>query len=226
MKNSIKEWAPEDRPRERLMELGPGALSTVELLAILLRTGCGSATAVDVARSLMEAHENRLRLLFRSSIETMSRTKGIGRAKAVALCAAFELGRRAATNEVPTQPITNASMVADLIVPLVRDLTHETCWVLYLDGARHLIGKEMVSSGGLNATLVDVRMILKHALDKLACEIILVHNHPSGNHRPGKQDKALTRALREASQLVDIRLVDHIVIGGTQYCSFVEEGLL
>lgn len=222
----ITDWALQERPRERMMLQGVSALSDAELLAILIRSGTREMTALDVARFVLNAHENQLQLLARAPVVVLNKVKGIGKAKAAALCAAFELGRRAQAAITPGVPITSAQQVAALMGPLLRDLTHETCWVLFLDGGRHLIGKEQMSSGGINATLVDVRMVLKAALDKLSCEIILVHNHPSGNDKPGRQDKNLTASLREAAQLVDVRLIDHVVIGGNSYFSFAEEGLL
>lgn len=222
----ITEWAPEERPRERLLQQGTSALSNAELLAILLRTGSGGKTALDLARDLLNSGECQLASLLRMPVDQMKKVKGIGTTKAATLCAAFELGRRAQVAGKPLAPLNSAKQVADLMVPFLRDLPHETCWVLYLDGGRNLISKEQVSSGGINATWVDVRMILKAALDKRACELIVVHNHPSGNHKPGNQDRMLTQSLRDAAKMVDIHLVDHIVIGGNSYYSFAEEGLL
>lgn len=222
----IKDWAEGERPRERLVEKGATALSNIELLAILLRTGIGSRNVMDLARNLLSEHGNQLGELVRSPIEKMMRIKGVGMAKAVTLCAAFELGRRAQIPEERPKTITSAVEVARLMTPMLKDLTYETCWVLFFDGGRKFIGKELISTGGLNATIVDIRMVLKKALDKLSCELILVHNHPSGNNRPGKQDKILTNTLKEAARMVDLHLIDHIVIGGNGYFSFAEEGLL
>ncbi|MDD4920542.1 MAG: DNA repair protein RadC [Bacteroidales bacterium] len=222
----ITDWAKEERPRERLMDNGPASLTNAELLAILLRTGTGKANVLDLARNLLAGHGNQLYELVRSPVEKMTRIKGIGTTKAVTLCAAFELGRRAQLPVERPSSITSAGEVAQIMIPMLRDLTHETCWVLFFDGGRKLIGKEQISSGGLNATIVDVRMILKKALDKLSCELILVHNHPSGSNKPGRQDKILTQTLKEAARMVDLHLIDHIVIGGNGYFSFAEEGLL
>ena len=222
----IRDWAPEDRPREKLMQFGAAALTNVELLAILLRTGCDGATVMDVARSLLAAQENDLLVLMRSSPEKMMHIRGMGKTKAITLSAAFELGRRCQFRPPKTGPVTSARDVAELMIPILKDLTYETCWVLFFDGGRHYIGKEQISSGGLNATIVDVRMVLKTALDKLACEMILVHNHPSGNTNPGRQDKLLTQSLKNAAKMVDVALIDHVVIGGDGYFSFAEEGIL
>jgi DNA repair protein RadC len=222
----ITDWAKEERPRERLMDNGPASLTNAELLAILLRTGTGRANAMDLARNLLAEHGNQLYELVRSPVEKMTRIRGVGTAKAVTLCAAFELGRRAQLPVERPAAITSAGEVARIMIPMLRDLTHETCWVLFFDGGRKLIGKEQISSGGLNATIVDVRMILKKALDKLSCELILVHNHPSGSNKPGRQDRILTQTLKEAARMVDLHLIDHIVIGGNGYFSFAEEGLL
>jgi DNA repair protein RadC len=222
----IRDWAREDRPRERLLEKGTDVLTNAELLAILLRTGTGKKNALELARELLAAHENCLHDLVRSPVDKMIRIPGIGNTKAVTLCAAFELGRRAQVPVVRSASITSAREVAEIMSPMLKDLTHETCWVLFFDGGRKFLGKELVSRGGLNATIVDIRMILKRALDKLSCELILVHNHPSGNRKPGRQDRLLTQTLREAARMVDMQLIDHIVIGGDGYFSFAEEGLL
>lgn len=222
----INEWAEGDRPREKLLEKGASALTNTELLAILIRSGTRNMNAMETARCLINKHDNSLYALVRTPIEKMMRIKGIGPAKATALAAAFELGRR---GQVPVErpaSITSAREVADMMIPMLKDLTYETCWVLFFDGARKYIGREQVSSGGLNATIVDIRMVLKKALDKLSCELIIVHNHPSGSHKPGRQDKLLTQTLKEAARMVDVHLIDHIVIGGSRYFSFAEEGLL
>ncbi|MFA5443646.1 MAG: DNA repair protein RadC [Bacteroidales bacterium] len=222
----IRDWAREERPRERLLEKGTDALTNAELLAILLRTGTGKKNVMELARELLAAHGNSLHDLVRSPVDKMIRIPGIGSTKAVTLCAAFELGRRAQVPVVRPASITSAREVAEIMSPMLKDLSHETCWVLFFDGGRKFLGKELISSGGLNATIVDIRMILKKALDKLSCELILVHNHPSGNRKPGRQDRLLTRTLREAARMVDMQLIDHIVIGGEGYFSFAEEGLL
>jgi len=222
----ITDWAKEERPRERLLANGPSSLTNAELLAILLRTGTGKANVMDLARNLLAAHENQLYELVRAPVEKMTKVRGIGITKAATLCAAFELGRRAQLPVERPNAITSAGEVAQMMIPMLRDLTHETCWVLFFDGGRKLIGKEQISSGGLNATIVDVRMILKKALDKLSCELILVHNHPSGSNKPGRQDRILTQTLKESARMVDLHLIDHIVIGGNGYYSFAEEGLL
>ena len=171
----INEWAEGDRPREKLLEKGASALTNTELLAILIRSGTRNMNAMETARCLINKHDNSLYALVRTPIEKMMRIKGIGPAKAAALAAAFELGRR---GQVPVErpaSITSAREVADMMIPMLKDLTYETCWVLFFDGARKYIGREQVSSGGLNATIVDIRMVLKKALDKLSCEIGRAH---------------------------------------------------
>ena len=222
----IPDWAKSEKPRERLLEKGPFSLTDSELLAILIRNGTRKMNALEIAIALLAEHNNRLYDLIRAPAEKMTRTKGIGPAKAATLVAAFELGRRAQLPVERPASITCAREVAEMMVPMLRDLTHETCWVLFFDGARKYIGKEQVSSGGLNATIVDVRVVLKKAIDKLSCELILVHNHPSGSNKPGRQDRLLTQTLKEAARMLDLHLIDHIVIGGNGYFSFAEEGLL
>lgn len=223
---SIKKWSPGDRPRERFMEKGPRALSDAELVAILIRTGTREEDALAVARNLLDAIGGSVALLSRSSWPEMAKIKGIGAVKAVTLSAAFELGRRSCLPVSKSGAIRSASDIAAFMIPLLRDLRHEECWVLYLDGGRKIIGKEQISSGGLNATVVDTRMVLKLALEKLACEMVLVHNHPSGQVIPGKQDRLLTRLLKAAAEAIDVKLIDHLVIGAGKYYSFAEEGLL
>ncbi len=222
----IQDWAENERPRERLLEKGVSSLTNTELIAILLRNGTHEKNVKELARDLLAEHNNQLYELVRASLEKMTRIKGIGKAKAATLAAAFELGRRAQLPVVRPATITSAQEVAAMMIPKLKDLTYETCWVLFFDGGRRFLGKEQISSGGLNATLVDIRMVLKKALDKLSCELIIVHNHPSGNTKPGRQDRLLTKTLKEAAGIVDLYLRDHIVIGGNGYFSFAEEGLL
>ena len=225
MKNhSIKTWNEEERPREKLMLQGAAALSDTELLAILLGSGTPRQTAVDLARDLLAASEGRLDALARQTARQLTGTPGIGLAKATSILATFELARRLAA-EIPEDELTirTSETVARMMAPHLRDLPHEECWVLYLNRGRKLIGKEKVSVGGMGSTIMDIKIIVKKAVDRLASGIILIHNHPSGNPHPGEQDRKQTEAIRQAAAVFDIELVDHVIIGKKKYFSFSDE---
>lgn len=221
---SIKTWDAQDRPREKLLQQGAAALSNAELLAILLRSGTGRLSAVDLARDVLDASHGSLAALAQESPGRLSRIEGVGPAKATAILAAFELSRRVAA-ELPgdTFTIRTADTVYRMMGPLLRDLPHEECWVLYLNRAGKFIGKEQISSGGTRSTVIDLKIIVKKAVERLAAGLILVHNHPSGNPRPGAQDRAQTEALRQAAAALDITLIDHVIVGRKNYFSFSEE---
>ena len=222
--HSIKTWNEEERPREKLMLQGAAALSDTELLAILLGSGTQKQTAVDLARNLLAAGEGRLDALARKSARQLTDTPGIGLAKATSILATFELARRLAA-ELPEDELTirTSETVARMMAPHLRDLPHEECWVLYLNRGRKLIGKEKVSVGGMGSTIMDIKIIVKKAVDRLASGIILVHNHPSGNPQPGEQDRRQTEAIRQAAAVFDIDVVDHVIIGKKKYFSFSDE---
>ena len=221
---SIKTWDVEERPREKLMQQGRVSLTNSELVAILLRSGTQEGSAIDLAREVLAAGEGSLNRL--STLETAQLTKiaGIGPAKAATIEAAFELARRLAA-ELPEDdvPVRTAETVALIMGPLLRDLQHEECWVLYLNRGNRLIGKERISSGGMSSTVIDLKIIVKKAVERLASGLILVHNHPSGNPLPGEQDRIQTEALKRAAAVFDIELVDHVIIGHKKYYSFSDE---
>lgn len=222
--HSIKTWVEEERPREKLMLKGPSYLTNAELLAILLQSGTREMSAVDLAREMLASCEGLLSRLASRSTQQMTMTEGIGPAKAVTIQAAFELGRRLAA-EIPADEFTLRSpeTVARMMTPLLGELQHEECWVLYLNRAGKYTGKEKVSQGGLSSTVFDIKIIVKKAVEHLASGIILVHNHPSGNPRPGEQDRIQTDALKKAAAVFDITLLDHIIIGKKKYYSFSDE---
>lgn len=224
MTNSIKNWQAEERPREKLLLSGAESLTNVELLAILLREGHKDKTAIDLARELLESANNSLSHLTQFSLDNYQKFRGLGKVKGATLMAAFELGRRV-SSELPTaQPqIKTSETVYKIMAPSLKNLLHEECWVLYLNKANKLISKEKVSQGGLSSTVMDIKLIVKKAVDKLASSIILIHNHPSGNPVPGEQDKKQTRALKEAASYFDISLLDHVIIAGNKYFSFSDE---
>ena len=221
---SIKTWNEEERPREKLMHQGAAALTNAELLAILLQSGIRDKSAVDLARELLSGSRGRLDELARREAGPMMGVDGIGPAKATTILATFELARRLAA-EIPEDELTvrTSDTGARMMAPFLRDLAHEECWVLYLNRGSKLIGKERISSGGLSSTVIDIKIIVKKAVERLASGLILVHNHPSGNPQPGEQDRSQTEALRKAAAVFDIALTDHVIIGRKKYYSFSDE---
>ena len=221
---SIKTWNEEERPREKLMQQGAAALTNAELLAILIGSGTRKQTAVDLARELIAGCEGRLDTLSRQSAAALMAFEGVGQAKAATVQATFELARRLAA-ELPEDELTirTADTVARMMTPRLKDLQHEECWVIYLNRGYKFIGKEKVSVGGLGSTIIDIKIIVKKAVERLASGLILVHNHPSGNPLPGEQDRRQTEALRQAAAVFDITLVDHVIITKKKYFSFSDE---
>lgn len=224
-KLSIKDWAIENRPREKLMSRGIGSLTNAELLAILIRSGNRDETAVDVAMKILEQVNQNLNELGKQSIHDLKKQKGIGEAKALSIVAALELGRRRKIEDVlDKQKITSSNDVYKLFQPLLGDLLNEEFWVLFLNRANKIIENERISIGGVAGTVIDVKIILKSAIEKLASSIILCHNHPSGNIQPSESDVSITKKLLEAGKVMDIEVLDHIIIADSQYFSFADEG--
>ena len=224
---NIKQWAAEDRPREKLIAKGTAALSDAELLAILIGSGNTEETAVELARRILKENQNSLDELARLNVQQLcKRFKGIGMAKAVAIVAALEIGRRRRNAAVKRTQIKNSQDAGELFAPLLGDLSHEETWMALLNQASHVIELQKISQGGLSATVVDIRLIVKAALDKNATRLILSHNHPSGNPTPSHEDMALTTKLKEACKLFDINLLDHIIIAGNERYSFTDNNLL
>ena len=222
----MKDLCEDDRPREKMMRTGAAALSNAELLAILLRTGTGRMNVLEVAREILREADGRLTELAGMSVERLCHVDGIGPGKAMAVAAAFELGRRVAAEDgVERMPqMDSPRRVYMNMLPQLRDIRHEECWVLFLNHANRLIGKEMISRGGLESTPVDKRVILRRALDRKASGIILVHNHPSGNIRPSREDDLLTRQVSQASECMNIRLIDHVILTDGAFYSYADEG--
>jgi len=226
-KLSIKEWAVEDRPREKMLVKGIRSLSEAELIAILIGSGNLDESAVEVSRRIMASVNNNLNELGKRTINDLQKFKGIGPAKAITIAAAMELGRRRKESEPDEKPkVVTSADAASIFKPILSDLPHEEFWVLMLNRNNLVIDKMMVSQGGLAGTVIDVRIILKMALDKLACSIILCHNHPSGNLIPSEADKEITRKIKEAGKHMDIPVLDHLIIGNHAYFSFADEGLI
>lgn len=221
----IKDLFRDERPRERLLNNGAESLSNAELLAVLLRTGTRKMNAVELARNLLEDSDGMIGGIASMSIDRLLKLNGVGPAKAAALAASFELGRRCALESVNTKrkPITSPSSVYRLMIPHMKTLDHEECWVLFLNRSNHLIGREMMSSGGLESTIMDCKSIVRRALEKKASGLILVHNHPSGSPLPGMADIKQTQSLKNALKTCDISLVDHVVVADSSYYSFADE---
>jgi DNA repair protein RadC len=225
---TIKAWAEEDRPREKLLQKGKHVLTEAELLAILVGSGTTDDSAVDVCKKLLARVENDVGALSRMSVHDIVKlkVKGIGNARAIAIVAALELGRRRQSATIRDKgKITSSRDLFELMAPL-GDLTHEEFHVVYLNIANKIIAQERLSSGGLVNTAVDARMIFKKALDHKATYIAVAHNHPSGNLKPSPADLKLTRALSDAGKLLDIGLLDHVIISDSSYYSFADDGKL
>lgn len=225
---SMKLWAEDERPREKLMQNGAAALSLNELFAILLRSGVGGESAVEVARQILADYHNDLNELAHCGIrELMNKYKGVGIAKAASIIAAMEIGRRRLPVGQEQKTIIRFSKDAyHYIRPFMLDLEYEEFWVMYLTRDNRVKGCECLSSGGMDGTVVDVRMLFRNALEMKASSILIAHNHPGGVLLPSSYDEMITRKVQEAGCVMDIKLYDHIIVGADHYYSFADEGLL
>lgn len=224
---SIRDWAADDRPREKLMAQGPAALSDAELIAILIRSGSTKESALDLAKRILSDAGNDLHRLASLGITDLTGYTGMGEAKAISIVAALELGRRRRAMEVPDRPsITSSAAAFDQVRGRLAELPHEEFWLLLLDRGNRLIQSTSVSKGGLHGTVADPKVIFKLALDKRASCLVLCHNHPSGQLRPSEEDVKLTRKLVEGAGLLDIVVQDHIIVAATGYYSFADNGML
>lgn len=225
--NGIKQWAEADRPREKLVTKGRSVLSEAELIAILIGSGTKSLSAIDVAKNILASVNNDLNELAKLSVKGLMRFKGIGQAKAIAIVAALELGRRRKEAEVHEKPkVTTSQAAFEILKPHLWDLPHEEFWVIFLNRANQVVSLQQISSGGITGTVADVRMIFKAALEHLSSNIILAHNHPSGNRQPSQADIQLTKKMKEAGQLLDIAVLDHIIFAENKYFSFADEAIM
>ncbi len=225
-KLSIKDWAVEDRPREKLLSKGISSLSNAELIAILIGSGSRNESAVDVSKRILNDVSNNLNELGKLTIEKLKRDyHGIGEAKAISIVAAMELGRRRKLSEVKEKPkIAGSTDVFDLMHPILADLPHEEFWIILLNRANKVISTQKISQGGISGTVMDSKLIMKAAIDQLASSIILCHNHPSGNRIPSSQDKNVTLKMKEAGKIMDIPILDHIIVTEDGFYSFADEG--
>lgn len=227
-KLNINQWAMEDRPREKMMMHGVGALSDAELLAILIGSGNRDETAVELMRRVLAFCHNDLNELGKMTLDELCSFKGIGEAKAVTLQAASELGKRrvAAGNARERVRITSSRDIYNYFHPLLCDLATEECWVMLLNQSLKVMDRVRMSVGGLAETVVDVRLVLREALVRRAPAIALCHNHPSGNTRPSLDDNRLTDKLAKSAAIMNIRFIDHIVLADGAYYSYADEGML
>lgn len=222
---SIKNWAEDDRPREKLLLKGHQVLSDSELLAIIMGSGSRNESAVELAKRILGSVGNNWNELARLTVDDLKKFKGIGEAKAISIITAMEIGRRRAHQGILEKPKFNSSRdVFQLMQGLIGDSAVEEFWVLYLNQANFVIFKEQISKGGINQTTVDVRLIMKTALSHRSTGIILAHNHPSGNLNPSNADYRLTQKIKEAGNLLDIEVIDHLIITQKAYFSFADEG--
>lgn len=225
---SIKSLAEQERPRERLMQNGVASLSVSELLAIILRSGTVGESAIDVARRILSDCNNSLNDLAKMDVrELVKRYRGIGIAKATGIIVAMELGKRRALENSFQKPVLCSSIdVYNYIAPLLKDLTNEEFWVIYLDRSNRAIGRERLSAGGMSSTVIDVRILFRKVLERKATALLIAHNHPAGSLYPSEQDKVITGKIYDAGQLMDVVLFDHLIIGAESYYSFVDEGIM
>lgn len=224
-KLNIKQWAEEDKPREKLLLKGKASLTNAELIGILIGSGTREHTAIDLAKMILETNNNDLNQIARLSVQDLKQYKGIGDAKAINIVSALELGRRRPAIENRIK-ITSSNDVYEVMKAELSDLSHEEFWLLLLNRANKIIKKQSISQGGVSGTVADPKLIFNHALNHLASSVILVHNHPSGNTKPSEADKRLTRQLFEAGKLLEIAVLDHVIFTDNNYFSFADENLL
>lgn len=226
-KLSIKQWAEEDRPREKLLLKGVSALSDSELLAILIGSGNDKQSAVELSKEILLKAGNDLNQLARMGVtDLINNFRGIGEAKSVCIIAALELGRRRKATRSPRKKLVCSRDVYEEFAPILADLNHEETWALLTDRSNQVVSTLQVSRGGISGTVVDIRLILREALARYASGIFLAHNHPSGNPKPSLEDTKITRKLKEAALWMDVALMDHIIVCGDTYYSFADEGII
>jgi DNA repair protein RadC len=224
---SIKNWSQDDQPREKLLHKGKEALSDAELVAILIGSGNKQESAVDLSKRILSSADNNLSALGKLSLKQLMTFKGIGEAKAITILAALELGRRRRGEDaLEKQKITSSRSVFEFMQPVIGELQHEEFWIIYLNNSNKVIKKSQLSKGGITGTLVDVRLVLKSALEVGATGLILAHNHPSGTLKPSSADQKLTDKLKIASESLDIKVLDHIIVTEKAYFSFADENML
>lgn len=224
---SIKYWAEDDQPREKLMLKGKVALSDAELIAILIGSGSRNESAVELSKRILASVDNNLNALGKQSLQQLMIFKGIGEAKAITIAAAMELGRRRRDEEgIDLKRITSSRAVFEIMQPIIGELPHEEFWILYLNNSNKVTYKSQLSKGGITGTVVDVRLVFKMAFEQNATGMILVHNHPSGILQASEPDKQITHQLKTAGQALSINILDHVIITEKGYLSFADDGIL
>ncbi len=224
---SIKNWAADDRPREKLLGKGAEVLSNSELIAILINNGSKDKTAVDLAKEVLKLGSDNLNELGKLTLKDFQKIKGIGIAKAITIAAALELGRRRqAASTLDKTVIQTSKDIAHYLKAMLKDFTYEVFAVLFLNKANKINHFEIISRGGITATVADPRIILKKALEQDATSIVLSHNHPSGSLKPSRADEEITKKIKEAAGYLDIRVIDHIIVSEEGYYSFADDGIL
>lgn len=224
---SIKNWSDDDKPRKKLLQKGRSVLSDAELIAILIGSGSRNESAVALSKKILASVDNNLNELGKLSIKQLQQFKGIGEAKAVSIAAALEVGRRRRGEEGrKVTKISSSKNVYDLLQPIMGELPHEEFWIIFLNNSNSVLQAGQLSKGGITGTLVDVRLVLKQALELGAVGLILAHNHPSGTLKPSEADKQITQKLKQASLALDIKVLDHLIITQKEYFSFADENIL
>lgn len=228
-KNSftIKQWNEDDRPREKLLKKGKVALSDAELIAILIGSGNREESAVELSKRILSTIDNSLNELGKLMVNDLIKFKGIGEAKAISIITALELGRRRRLEEALEKPkVSSSKSVFDVMQPIIGELLHEEFWIIFLNNANKIQLKTQMSKGGITGTLVDTRLIFKQALELAATGLILCHNHPSGTLKPSTSDINLTNKIKKGGEVLDIKVLDHLIITEKEYYSFADEGIL
>jgi len=224
---TIKQWNEDDRPREKLLAKGKIALSDAELVAILIGSGNREDSAVALSKKILLSIGNNLNALGKLTVGDLTKFKGIGEAKAITIITALELGRRRRLEEALEKPkITSSKSVFDVMQPIIGELQHEEFWIIYLNNANKIQLKMQMSKGGITGTIVDTRLIFKRAIELTATGIILCHNHPSGTLRPSASDINLTKKIKKGGEVLDIKILDHVIITEKSYYSFADENML
>ena len=224
---SIKYWSDDDKPREKLVHKGTSVLSDAELIAILIGSGSRNESAVELSKRILASANNNLNELGKLSIKQLMQFKGIGEAKAVTIAAALEIGRRRRGEEAKKiTKIASSASVFELLQPIMGELEHEEFWIVYLNNANNVVQTAQLSKGGITGTLVDVRLVMRQALELGAVALILAHNHPSGTLKPSSADRQITQKLKTAAEALDIKVLDHLIITQKEYFSFADEGIL
>ena len=221
---SIKYWSEDDKPREKLMLKGKAVLSDAELLAILIGSGSRNESAVELSQRILSNSNNNLNSLAKLTIKQLMEFKGIGEAKAITIIAALELGKRRREEELQELiQITTSKITFQIMQPVIGDLLHEEFWVLYLNNSCKVIYKSQLSKGGITGTIVDIRMVFKIALEQNATFVVLAHNHPSGDPNPSPEDFKITKKLQNAGEIVDVKVLDHVIVSDKSYYSFADD---